>query len=83
MTHFELTEETKKVYGTTLYRIRLTEDHPRLGAAGTVGGWVESKENLQGDAWIGGNACVFGNGQASGNAWVFGDARIFGNGRVS
>lgn len=83
MTHFELTEKTRQIKGTTLYRIRLTEDHPRWGAAGTLGGWVEYKENLQGDAWIGENACVFGSARVFGDSWIYGNAWISGNSRIS
>ena len=48
-------------------------------SVGDVGGYVEDERNLEhtGDAWVYGDARVFGN------AWVYGDARVSGNARVS
>lgn len=89
MTHFELTDETKELNGITLYRIMLNEDHPRWGKAGTIGGWLEKKENLKDDAWVGddahvsGEAMVYGGASVSGNAMVSGNALICGNARIS
>ena len=91
MNKYELTDETKVVYGVTLHRIRALTAVGVLAAAGQLGGWVESEKNLEqsGDAWVYGDArvCgdawVYGNARVSGNARVFGDARVYGNARVS
>ena len=57
--------------GAVLHRIRAVTDLPRQGVrAGDVGGWVESTDNLSGDAWV------------SGDARVYGDALVYGNARV-
>ena len=72
MAKYELTEETKVVYGVTLYRIRALTAIGLTVAAGQLGGWVQSEANLNqyGDAWVSGDARV------SGNAQVYGDARV-------
>lgn len=56
MKHFKLTTETKvNAWGVTLFRIELTADC-KWGKKGDKGGWIES-ENLQnGNAWVYGNA---------------------------
>jgi carbonic anhydrase/acetyltransferase-like protein (isoleucine patch superfamily) len=63
-----------KVGFTTLYRIERTSDNQ-------LGGYIESEKNLSqsGDAWVSGNARVYGNAQVSGDAWVSGNARVYGN----
>ena len=69
--------------GAVLHRIRAVTDLPRQGVrAGDVGGWVESTDNLSGDALVYGNARVSGNALVSGNAWVSGDARVSGDAEV-
>ena len=54
-------------------------------AVGDTGGWVESENNLSqsGDAWVSGDAKVYGYAEVSGNAWVYGDAEVYGNAKVS
>ena len=54
-----------------LYRIKALKDF-RDVKKGTVGGYIESEQNLsqEGDAWVSGDARV------SGNARVSGDARV-------
>ena len=76
--------------GAVLHRIRAVTDLPRQGVrAGDVGGWVESTDNLSGDAWVSGDARVYGDARVSGNAlvsdnaWVSGDALVYGDARVS
>ena len=68
-TKFELTTETKTVFGKTLFRIRALVDLSFV-KKGDLGGFVEKEENLYayGDAWVSGNAQVYGN------AWVYGNA---------
>ena len=55
-----------EVCGHTLFRIECTQDFKEI-KAGTLGGYIEKEENLDGNAWVSGNAKVFGN------AWVSGD----------
>ena len=83
MKKYELTAETKVWHGKTLFRICALADFGSV-KKGDLGGFVESKENLdhKGNAWVSGNARVFGNACVSGNACVFGDAQVFGNARV-
>ena len=70
--------------GAVLHRIRAVTDLPRQGVrAGDVGGWVESTDNLSGDAWVFGDARVFGAARVSGAARVFGAAEVSGDARVS
>ena len=71
-----ITSDTKKdIFDKTVYRIRALEQIGLI-AAGTLGGYVQSTDNLSLDhlgAWVSGNATV------SGNARVFGDATVLGN----
>ena len=71
MKKYELTNETKVVLGTTLYRIRALISFGNVHA-GDLGGWVEKESNLaqEGTAW------VYGTARVSGNAMVYGDARV-------
>ena len=98
---FELTKESKiaKDGTTKLFRIKCvkTFENKAVGQikAGTVGGWIESLSTrkgfarVSGDAWVFGDAEVYGNARVSGDAWVFGnaevsgDAWVFGNAWVS
>lgn len=77
MKKYELTSETKVVFGRTLHRIQALISFGNV-EAGELGGWVEKEENLDhsGDAWISGDARVSGNARVYGNEkWmVFGPA---------
>ena len=82
---FELTDETHPS-APRLHRIRALVDIPRAGVrVGDLGGWVESESCLahSGDAWVSGDAAVFGDAEVSGDAWVSGNAWVFGDARVS
>ena len=83
MKKYELTSETKVVFGRTLYRIRALMAFGNV-SEGELGGWVEKEENLDqsGDAWVYGNAEVYGDAWVSGNAEVSGDARVYGIGAI-
>lgn len=85
--------EVDEVDGRVLGRIRAMRDIPRHGVRkGDLGGWIETEENLSsyGDAWVGGNAKVYGlasvydnalvteNAVVRDNASVFGDAVVKG-----
>lgn len=84
MKKFELTSETKVVFGRTLYRIKALVKFGNVDA-GELGGWVEKEENLSqsGNAWVSGDAWVYGNARVSGDAEVSGNARVYGNAEVS
>ena len=77
MKKYELTAETKVVFGRTLHRIRALVAFGNVNA-GELGGWIEKEDNLDhyGNAWVYGDAWVYGN------AWVCDDARVCGNARV-
>ena len=82
---YELTDETKEVYGRTLYRIKALVDIPRAGIrAGDLGGWVGSEYNLdhEGDCWIGSGAHVYVNVRVHGDAQICGDIQIYGDARI-
>lgn len=66
MAHFKLTEETKlNNFGVKLFRIEATVAIPSKGIKkGDGGGFIENECNLRGDAWVSGDARVYGN------AWV-------------
>ena len=78
MKKFELTTDSIKRNGVTLYRIKSLIDFEDV-KAGDLGGYVEKEENLSqyGNAW------VYGNAEVSGDAWVSGDARVSGDACVS
>ena len=66
MKKFELTNETKIVFGKTLYRIKSLIEVETV-KIGDLGGFVEKEENLsQSD-----NAWVTDNAQVTGNAHIF------------
>jgi hypothetical protein len=89
--NYKFTKDTKKVINPNtknnviLYRIIAIKDIPYHGIKkGTLGGWLEKKENLSGEnAWVADDACVFedakvwGKAVVWGNAWVFGDASVY------
>ena len=68
---YELTTETKLVFGRTLYRIRALIAFGDI-EVGELGGWIEKESNLDhsGNAWVSGNALVYGNARVYGNAEV-------------
>ena len=62
MKKYELTSETKIVFGHILYRIKALSSFGCV-SAGDLGGFLESEKNLSqnGNAWVFGNAEVYGN----------------------
>jgi hypothetical protein len=76
----------------TAYRIRTRMAVPGVGPSGTLGGYVQSLDNLsqEGDCWIFDQACVIGKARIWGNArvsgeamvredaWVFEEAQVYG-----
>ena len=88
---FELTDNfIINAFGVKLFQIKCTKSF-KYAKEGDLGGYVEKDENLdqESDAWVSGNAWVYGNAWVSGNAEVYGNARVsgdawvFGNARVS
>ena len=76
---------TKTIGSVNLHRIRATRSIPKWNVKkGDIGGWIETEKNLSqdGDAWVSGDAWVFGNARVSGDAQVFGDARVSGDAQV-
>jgi hypothetical protein len=97
MKKFELTAEfVTNVFGKKLFRIKALVAFGDV-AKGELGGFIEKEGNLSndgnawvsgdawvyGNAWVSGDAWVYGNAQVSGNAWVYGDAQVYGNAWVS
>lgn len=66
MKKYELTEETKVVFGVILHRIRAIRDFSNV-KAGSLGGFIEKEENLDhdSDAWVYGDAIVYGDARVS------------------
>ena len=71
-----------EVCGHTLFRIECTQDFKEI-KAGTLGGFIEKEENLDGNAWVSGNAKVYGNALVSDDAQVYGNAQVYGKAWVS
>lgn len=87
--HFRMTEETIQWQGHTLHRIEATRDS-RYAKAGQRGGFVESEDNLRGEAWVADEAkvwgfetCLYDESMAMGNACVYGKASMWGRARIS
>ena len=83
MKKYELTSETKIVFGHILYRIKALSSFGCV-SAGDLGGFLESEKNLSqnGNAWVYGNAEVYGSARVSGNAEVSKIGSIFWIGAV-
>lgn len=68
MNKYDITSETRLSGPVPLHRITALRDIPRHGVkAGDLGGWIESERNLSqsDDAWISGNARVWGDARVS------------------
>ncbi|WP_019221607.1 hypothetical protein [Bartonella senegalensis] len=81
---YKLTDETLKIDGITLYRIRALKDFGDV-KEGDLGGFVEHESNLShdGNCWIYDNAIVYDDTVVYDNAEVFGNARIFGDAEIT
>ena len=77
---FELTCDSKvSATGETLYRVRSLVDRPGIGVrAGALGGWVAKAELIQGNAWVHGEAEVYGGAMVTDDAYVGGSAVVCG-----
>lgn len=83
MSHFELTDETKKILGVTVHRIRATKDNEHLNVTkGDLGGWVQRASNLEDNAWVAGEAVIAHSATVCEKASVGGNARVYGNAYV-
>jgi UDP-3-O-[3-hydroxymyristoyl] glucosamine N-acyltransferase len=81
---YKLTSEFIIYDDTKLYRIQALVDMPMHNVkAGDLGGYIESYENLQGDAWVGDNAKVWDQGLVRHNAHVYGNAEVRFKSQVS
>ena len=84
-----LEDQYIEVCGKKLYRVQALKDFDNV-KAGDTGGYIESESNLSqyDNAWVFGDAQVYGYALVCGNAWVFGDARVcddalvYGNAQV-
>src|SRR5690554_492353 len=85
---FELTENSIKWKGYTLYQIKALQAFTTSSgieiSEGELGGWVEKEENLsqEGRAWIWDNAKVCGTAKVYGDAEIWSNATICGNAKV-
>lgn len=68
---YKFTDEVKIVAGVTLRRIIALTNFCDV-EKGDLGGWIEKEENLtqDGNAWVSGDAEVYGYARAYGDAWV-------------
>lgn len=86
---YKLTEEIINYEGHKLYRIEALKDFGNV-QKGDKGGFVEKEDNLShnGNAWVCGDAKIYGDAEVYDNAWVCGDsevfcdAEVFGNAKV-
>ncbi|HFU3860537.1 TPA: polymer-forming cytoskeletal protein [Streptococcus suis] len=76
-------DDTISFWGWKLFRIRALISFGSV-EAGDLGGYIEKEENLSHDdnAWVSGDAKVWGNAWVSGNAKVCGDAEVSGDAKV-
>ena len=63
--NFELTTETRKMFGRTLFRIKALKSFNDV-KVGDLGGFIEKEENLSENAWVCNDACVYGNARVYG-----------------
>ena len=93
--YYKLTDEIIEFSGHTLHRIQCIEEfvvnnlnlenystEERIIKKDELGGFIESEDNLSGDAWVQENAKVWGGARVSGNAIIAGNAEIYGDAKV-
>lgn len=92
MKKYEFTDETIRVVGRTLHRIRAVTTFLNTGRnpyrvinSGELGGFIEREENLSqtGGAWVYDNAKVLDGAAIHGEAKVFGDVEVSGQASLS
>lgn len=74
MKKYELTTDTKSIFGKRYFGIRALVDFGNV-SKGDLGGYIESEDNLSndtgyGNAWVGGEAYVGGDARVVGEAYV-------------
>lgn len=77
MKKHKLTEETLKIYGSTLHRIMALRDFRNV-KRGDLGGFIEKESNLAHDL----NCWVYNDGVVRGDAMVYGEAKVCGDAKV-
>jgi len=85
-----LRDDTIKVNGSTLYRIRALKPISVRYFGGSIkrgdyGGYIESEKNLShdGNCWVYHDAKVYGNAQVKDDASVEGEAQVYGSAVLS
>lgn len=72
----KLTDETKvNDAGETLHRV--------VNERGTLGGWVGKNVYFSEDAWVEGNAEVYGHAYLYDSAWVYDYAKVYGHASIA
>ena len=61
--------------GTKLYQTECIKSFLSI-KKGEIGGYIQSEDNLDDNAWVSGDAWVLGNGSISVNAWVSKNALV-------
>lgn len=82
--HYKIREDLSTEFeGRPLYRIEALKDLLQHNVKrGSIGGFVESYNNLSDNAWVYDDAKVFGDARVYGNARVSGNAEVEGNAQV-
>lgn len=83
--HYKLTDETCNFNGVTLHRIECTEKFTNQGKVievGEKGGWIETEDNLSGNAWIYDNAKVYGKAKVHGCASIYHETIVYQNAEI-
>ena len=80
---YELTDETRRVQGVTVHRIRAVRRFWII-RKGTLGGFVESERNLShaGNCWIDRDAAVIGDARVIQDAYIAEQAIVSGQARI-
>lgn len=80
---YEFTGETKEYAGRTLKRIRAIVDFGKV-KAGTIGGWIETEDNLShsGLCWVADEAMAYGKARIYHNVLISDQAQVFGRAEV-
>ena len=75
---YELTKETLKFDGHTLYRIRALKNINDSVKEGDFGGWIQSEENLsqESDCWVYDEAKVFNRAHVCDNATIHDESTV-------
>lgn len=87
MKKYEFTGETKIVDGHTVRRIKALENFGCVRGfpvgVGEIGGWIEHEGNLFDNAWISGNAVIYGGAMAKNNSYICCRAKVHGTAIVA